>query len=171
MKKIALLFLALSSLTLAGVSTTNNQNLTNSSTETNATAGININVSATVTAHAPELVITDASGNAISEVNFNHTLTAGSVVGQGEQSLTANLRVKGSTLNEANYLTKLNSEFGSNSLTLANNLTSNLTATKNGFDSNGAVLNVISTLSGEAVVGDYAAQITTLTVTYNKSTN
>ncbi|MGL5934479.1 MAG: hypothetical protein ACRCZI_02530, partial [Cetobacterium sp.] len=72
MKRITLLFLALSSLTLAGVSTTTGPNpiSTPGKEDTSPTAGINVNVSATVTAEDTELVITDASGTPISEVSF-----------------------------------------------------------------------------------------------------
>lgn len=173
MKKITLLFLALSSLALARITTTSNPNLTNTTNENTATAGINVNVSATVTATAPELVITDSNGTPISEVNFNHELAAGPLAGQGEQSLTANLRVKGSTLSETNYSDKLTYSFGNSSLTLnngTNTLTSNIAATKNGFDNNGAIINVTSAIdvTEVAVLGTYAAQTTTFTVTYNK---
>lgn len=177
MKRITLLFLALSSLTLAGVTTTTGPNPTSTpnTEDTGATAGINVNVSATVTGETPELIITDASGTPISAVNFNHELEAGEVTNQGEQTLTANLRVKGSALSEANYLDKLVPTLGVDSLTLTNGVTGNtltsaLTTSKNGFDNNGAVLNVTSALAGTAIVGNYAAQTTTLTVTYNKTT-
>lgn len=171
MKRITLLFLALSSLTLAGITTTTGPNPISSPSPT---AGINVNVSAIVTGEAPELVITDASGTPISAVNFNHELVAGNVDAQGEKTLTANLRVKGSALSKTNYWEKLVPTLAANSLILTNgvtdnNLTSALTTTKNGFDNNGAVLNVTSALSGEAVVGNYATQTTTLTVTYTKA--
>lgn len=166
MKRITLLFLALSSLALAGVKTTIGPN--SNSTET--TAGINVNVSAIVTATDTELVITDSTGTPISEVDFNHILTAGEVTGQGEQSLTADLRVKGSALAPTGTLSTL---FGNGTLTLTNgtsSLTTNLTATPGAIASNReASLSVISALSGEAVVGNYATQTTTLTVTYNKT--
>ncbi|ERT68953.1 hypothetical protein HMPREF0202_01120 [Cetobacterium somerae ATCC BAA-474] len=171
MKKITLLFLALSSLTLAGVSTTSNPNLTNSVTDSNATASININVTATVTGPL-DLIITDANGTPISEVTFDHILIAG----QGEQSLTANLRVSGNAITSNADVVSLSSEFGTNSLTLKNLdtsqaiLTSKLTAYNGGYDNNGVVLNVTSTLNdGQALAGNYETQTTTLTVTYAKT--
>ncbi|MGL4366597.1 MAG: hypothetical protein ACRCSJ_08765 [Cetobacterium sp.] len=177
MKRITLLFLALSSLTLAGVVTPhktgpNPISTPNNDGGTGATAGINVNVTATVTGPL-DLVITDANGTPISEVTFDHILKAGQIAGQGEQSLTANLRVSGNAITSNADVAFLSSNFGNDSLTLKNldnSLTSNLTAFNGGYDNNGAVLNVTSTLGdGEAFAGNYETQTTTLTVTYSKT--
>lgn len=176
MKKITLLFLALSSLTLAAVlapTTGPNPTSTPNVNGTGATAGINVNVSATVTDKETDLVITDLSGTPISAVNFNHVLTAGKVADQGEQTLTTNLKIKGSALTNAGTLV---SSFDKESLTLANGtniLTSTLTSASGAIASNGeASLSVTSALdsTGMAAVGTYAAQTATLTVTYTKTT-
>lgn len=181
MKRITLLFLALSSLTLAGVTTTTGSNSTNTpappvgSNVSTASASINVNVTATVTGPL-DLVITDANGTPISEVTFDHILKAGQIAGQREQSLTANLRVSGNAITSNTDVASLSSNFDNDSLTLKNlntqaaPLTSKLTAYNGGYDSNGAVLNVTSTLNdGQALAGNYETQTTTLTVTYAKT--
>lgn len=174
MKKITLLFLALSSLSLAGVlAPTNGNNPINTPNTdgTGATAGINVNVSATVTSAETDLVITDLNGTPISEVTFNHVLTAGDVTGQGEQSLTTNLKVKGAALSNAGTLA---TTFGNETLTLTNgtsSLLSTLESTPGAIGSSGeASLSVTSAVSGTAAIGAYSTEQTTLTVTYNKTT-
>ncbi|MHA4989714.1 hypothetical protein [Cetobacterium somerae] len=172
MKKFTLLFLALSSLALAGVldpTIGSNPISTPANDETGATAGVNVNVTATVT-ESLDLVITDLAGIPISDVNFNHVLVAGDVAGQGEKSLTANLKVKGTALTTAGNLT---TAFKNQSLTLINgssSLTSTLSSTPGAIGSSGeASLAVTSALEGVAAIGTYSTEQTTLTVTYNKT--
>lgn len=174
MKKFTLLFLALSSLALAKVldpTTGNNPISTPNNEGTGATAGVNVNVTATVTGSL-DLVITDLSGTPISDVNFNHVLIAGDVADQGEKSLTANLKVKGTALATAGNLT---TEFKSDSLTLTNgpsSLVSTLSSTPGTIGSSSeASLSVTSVLEGIAAIGAYSTEQTTLTVTYNKTQN
>ncbi|MGL4538931.1 MAG: hypothetical protein ACRCUD_07585, partial [Cetobacterium sp.] len=76
MKRITLLFLALSSLTLAAASTDIGDNDPFQTTSNSDTAGININVSAIVTtSDTTQLTIVDETGTQISDVNFYHILT------------------------------------------------------------------------------------------------
>lgn len=170
MKRFTLLFLALSSLTFAGVSIKEGNNTTSSVGTNTASAGINVNVSATVTDTGTELYIADANGNQISDVSFHHVLQAGNVGDQGDGSLTANLSVQGNALSNAGTFEH---SFGNSSLTLTNNgnnLTSNLEASTGIIlDQKKATLTVKSNLKGNAVAGEYTSQATTLTVTYNKT--
>ncbi|MGL5905073.1 MAG: hypothetical protein ACRCZO_20505, partial [Cetobacterium sp.] len=69
---------------------------------------------------------------------------------------------------------KLSSKFSSDTLTLSNGsntLTSTLSSENKNYDSvnGGIVVNVKSTLTGEAVAGSYATATEKLTFTYNKS--
>lgn len=179
MKRFTLLFLALSSLTFAGVSTTSGNNPISTPTTTdpvaNPTAGINVNVSAVVTAGGTELYIADTNGTQISDVNFHHILQAGSLAGQGDGSLTANLLVKGTALANTGNLT---TEFGNtdgvltlkNTTDISKTLISKLQAETDPITTNKeAPLTVTSSLAGEAFAGTYSTESTTLTVTYNKT--
>ncbi|MGL5613147.1 hypothetical protein [Cetobacterium sp.] len=93
MKRITLLFLALSSLTLAAASTDIGDNDPFQTTSNSDTAGININVSAIVTtSDTTQLTIVDETGTQISDVNFYHILTqdVDNVLG-GEKELTQSI--------------------------------------------------------------------------------
>lgn len=181
MKRFTLLFLALSSLTFAGVSTTTGNNPISvdgtGDNNANASAGINVNVSAVVTAGGTELYIADKDGVQISDVNFHHVLKAGTLAGQEETSLTANLLVKGTALANAGTLEHT---FRNNKLTLKNTtdisktLTSALSAIPGTITTNQeAPLTVVSNLvdasdATNITAGTYSTESTTLTVTYNK---
>lgn len=170
MKRITLLFLALSSLALAGVEVKPGPNFDNTNTNKASSATINVTVSATVTG-APDLVITDLNGNPISEVTFNHVLTPGDVNTQVDQSLTANLRIQGDALSSITT-TGFSTKFGTNTLELKNDtstLTSTLLAETGTIANKEAPLIVKSSLSGEAIDGNYSAQQTRLTVLYEKT--
>lgn len=183
MKRFTLLFLALSSLTFAGVSTTSGNNPISvngtGDNNANASAGINVNVSAVVTDGGTELYIADKDGVQISDVNFHHVLQAGDVNNQGDKTLTANLLVKGTALANAGTLDYNFGNGDSNvsaSLALKNTtdisqiLTSTLSANTGTITTNQeAPLTVTSTLAGDVVAGTYSTESTTLTVTYNKS--
>ncbi|MGL6100266.1 MAG: hypothetical protein ACRC0G_11665, partial [Fusobacteriaceae bacterium] len=128
------------------------------------------NVSATVTDASTSLIITDLNGQEISSVNFHHEINAGNTT----DSLNIDVLAKASGLNDS---TQLESKFGNSDtakLTLSNGtdtLTSNLAHEKMNYDTNngGIVVNVSSTLEGEAVAGSYATATEKLTFTYNKS--
>lgn len=172
MKKITLLFLALSSLALAEVNNSSGNNPIKDPASPTSTAGINVNVSATVIAKDTELRITDTNGNEISAVNFNHELVTGSVVGQNQQNLTQNLLIKGDALASNGTIT---GSFTISTLTLengSNSLQSNLTHTISTVDTSNreAPLTISSSLSGDnAATGTYGQKSTSYVITYNKT--
>lgn len=170
MKKTAFIFLALSVITFGAAGTTGGENV--STTENSST--INVNVSATVFEELPGLIITDALGAPISSVNFEHLLKVGAVTGQEQETLTTSIRARGAAI-QTDTLSKLSTSFGNNTLTLnntaspTNNLTSTLTSTPGSLDTHGAIFNISSKLAGDAALGTYNTQTTTLTITYNKT--
>ncbi|MGL5934103.1 MAG: hypothetical protein ACRCZI_00620, partial [Cetobacterium sp.] len=88
MKKITLLFLALSAVAFAGVSTTKGSSTMNTQT---TSAKIDVNVTAQILEDLTALKITDTSDVEITAVNFNHEVAAETT----SDSLTANLKVIG----------------------------------------------------------------------------
>lgn len=173
MKKFTLLFLTLSSLTLASVTNSNGTNPIKDPASPISSAGINVNVTATVIGKGTELRITDLNGDEISAVNFNHELVTGDVATQTQRELTQNLLIKGEALGSAG---KLAGKFDKTSFTLSNGnseLTSNLESTFGDVDSSNkqATLSIISSLSSTSpiTIGTYAEQTTQYTVTYTKS--
>lgn len=172
MKRITLLFLALSSLTLAKVNNSSGNNPIKDPASPTSTAGINVNVSATVITKDTELRITDTDGNEISAVNFNHELVTGPVAGQNQQKLTQNLLIKGDALASNGNISGF---FKDNDLTLQNgsdSLKSNLTYTISAVDisKKEAPLTISSSLSGnDAIAGTYVENSTSYVITYNKT--
>lgn len=173
MKRITLLFLALSSLALAEVDVSGGNNPIKDPGSSRSTAGIDIRVSATVIEKGTELRITDTSNNEISSVTFNHELITGNVTGQTQQTLTQQLLIQGNALTEAGNLT---GSFETGTLTLTNNDNANTLTSTLGHKieainaSKVAPLTINSSLTGEAVSGEYAVNTTTYTVTYSKTT-
>ncbi|MGL4671314.1 hypothetical protein [Cetobacterium sp.] len=168
MKKLTLLFLALSAVAFANTSITRGSNSRNAPTE----ATIDVHVTAIITDVDPEFVITDSEGNHISDIYFNHEGTVESIIGT---PLTNTIYAKGSTLSSGT-MNKLTSKFGTSSLELTNgiegaNLTSTLSTTDPSYDSKlGAKYEVSSTLSGSASAeSPYVGNSTTLTITYDKT--
>ena len=172
MKKFALLFLALSSLTLASVTNSNGTNPIKDPASPTSSAGINVNVTATVIENGTELRITDMDGTEISAVNFNHELVTGDVATQTQQELTQKLLIKGEALG---YAGTLAGSFKTSTLTLQNgnaSLESLLTYNIGTVDSSAkeAPLTISSALSGnDAVAGTYTQMSTQYIITYNKT--
>ncbi|MGL5349688.1 MAG: hypothetical protein ACRDA0_03870 [Cetobacterium sp.] len=175
MKKLTLLFLALSAVAF-GASSSSITTKTDSNTVSSNSAKIDVNVTAVVTDNSTtEFIITDSNGDFISSVNFNHEVTSGDV---SKDILTNEIYARGSTLTSGT-ISKLSTNFGSDSLVLTNGtgeenyLTSALSANLSGDYSNelGAKYTISSTLSGKADNSrPYAGQSTTLTITYDKTT-
>lgn len=173
MKRITLLFLALSSLALAEVDVSGGNNPIKDPGSSRSTAGIDIRVSATVIEKGTELRITDTNDNEISSVTFNHELITGPVSGQTQQTLTQQLLIQGNALTEAGNLTG-SFETGTLTLTNSGNPTNTLTSTLGHKieainASNVAPLTINSSLTGEALSGEYAANTTKYTVIYSKT--
>ncbi|MGL4652739.1 hypothetical protein [Cetobacterium sp.] len=162
MKKITLLFLALSAVTFS-----------------NLKSEIDVTVSAVIAGEAPSITITDENDSPINSLFFDHFLE------QGEESientLSHNLKVTGNTLRGDN-IKNLNASFTTSSGIIQNstsdnfNLASQLNAnldTSNIKASDKVVsvpLTVTSTLSGIPGSDDYGVFKTQLTVTLNKVT-
>lgn len=158
MKKITLLFLALSAVAFGKLEST-----------------IDVNVSAIVTNGDPSLTITDENGVPISALNFDHYMTA---TENAEDTLTRKIRVEGNTLQNDN-LNSLQANFTNSTVPLfdesgSNTLNSNLeaklgeTITKVSNDLNAVDLEIVSNVTGKAVTGMYTQGTTQLTVTLNK---
>lgn len=169
MKRITLLFLALSSLALAGVEIRPGSNFGNTNTTSASSATIDVSVSATVNANPPDLIITDQFGNEVSEVTFNHVLIESE--DNATQSLVANLKLKGDALGAVG---ESYTNFSTKTLELKNDdntLTSTLDAEIGTISNGEAPLTVSSNLTGTPKAGDYSLEQSRLTVTINKNKN
>ncbi|MGL5544960.1 MAG: hypothetical protein ACRDB6_07610 [Cetobacterium sp.] len=168
MKKITLLFLALSAVIFGATGTIGGEN--GPSKPIANKAEINVHVSAIVSGETTNLVITDIDGNEISAVYFHHELDNTDDLTSSPNVLNTGILAKASGLNTQN---QLKAEL-INTLELTNGvstLISNLSADAKPFDNTkgGVVYTVSSSLSGIPVEGSYAVKTTPLTITYSKT--
>lgn len=174
MKKITLLFLALSSLTLAAVTVTPGENT--SSNET--TSSININVTASVSAfETTSLQIVDDKGAAISSVDFHHNLDKNGQTLQGETDLSQEIYAIAGGLT-TDRVSKITSE-APKEFVLTNQDDSNSTITTSFTTEKATSVDPIKGLkftlkssvptdAANVIEGSYAGEAKTLTLTYNK---
>lgn len=173
MKKITLLFLALTSLTFAAASTDTGDNDSFETKPNKDTAGINVNVSAIVTtSDTTQLTIVDETGTQISDINFYHILTqdADHILG-GEKELTQSIYAKAPGLTDTTR-----SKITHNTLNdfTSDNFTSTVNTVQGNFDNNikGVKYTLTSTASATgAIPKDQIISTTsqTLTFTYDKT--
>lgn len=166
MKKMTLLFLALSAVAFGGTSLTKGANSINTAL---TSSKIDINVTATVLDNPPSITITDSNGTEISAVNFDHLISAG----QTKDTLTANLKVLGKGISSQNLTVSHDS-----TLELYNSSNSNKTISttfqsslENSYAKDEVPLTLRSILDGTSTeAGEiYSKSTTQLSVTFNKN--
>lgn len=172
MKKITLLFLALSSLTFAAAYPSGSA----TSSTTKDTAGINVNVSAIVTTSpTTQLTIVDETGTQISDVNFYHILTQDESNNLGgEKELTQFIYAQAPGLTEARKSKLSNNTLGTFTGTNDSKFSSNVEVKQNEFDTdiNGVKYTLTSTADAKEKLitdTDIITQSQTLTFTYDKT--
>lgn len=173
MKKITLLFLALSSLTFAAAYPSGAENINSNQSTTQDTAGININVSAIVTTStSTKLEIVDENGKQMSAINFYHMLNQ-----DEEKNLTGDLILEQTIYAKAPGLAEATKgKISTNTLTPfeSQNFTSNVSTTQSAFDDSvkGVKYTLTSTASATGSIPTGQLIETTpqvLTFTYDKT--
>ncbi|MGL5745703.1 MAG: hypothetical protein ACRCXX_11255 [Cetobacterium sp.] len=180
MKKLTILFLALSAVAFGKATIINGSNSkANTTTATFSEAAIDVKVSAVVMSPLPELLIVDDKGTQISYVDFVHEITEAGLVSENNGGiLSQDVYAQYALLNN-NNLNKLNANFGTSTGTLVHNeianstLDSTLEANPDTSitkinDKNAVKYTLKSSISGTAEAGAYAERETKLTITYNK---
>lgn len=165
MKKMTLLFLALSAVAFGGTSLTKGANSINTAL---TSSKIDINVTATVLDNPPSITITDSNGTEISAVNFDHLISAG----QTEDTLTANLKVLGKGISSQNLTVSHDSTLKlSNSDSKKTITTTFESSLENSYAKDEVPLTLRSILDGTFTeAGEiYSKSTTQLSVTFNKN--
>ncbi|MGL5230707.1 MAG: hypothetical protein ACRC8F_07810 [Cetobacterium sp.] len=176
MKRITLLFLALSSLTFAAAYPSGTANVSPSTSTTQDTAGININVSAIVTTStSTQLEIVDETGTQISAVNFYHMLNQDNNNNlTGDVSLNQTIYAKAPGLTEARKNKLSNNTLDTFTGTNDSKFNSKVEVHQEEFDTtiNGVKYTLTSTASatGQLTIGEVIeAPSQTLIFTYDKT--
>ncbi|MGL5855439.1 MAG: hypothetical protein ACRCYA_09405 [Cetobacterium sp.] len=177
MKRITLLFLALSSLTLAAVTVNYGDNFTSNQEDSTSTSSININVTASVSDfETTQLKIVDADGKEITSLDFHHNLDSDrNNKLSGEMNLTQDIYAIAHGLTQ-DRIGKITQE-APTKFELKN------TSSQNSFETtfNSEKANTIDIVRGlkftltstvpaetEATGGSYTGSSQQLTLTYNK---